>query len=43
MPEEFASDVSGGGIAGCARWLPEERPAETADALIRFLTGARQR
>ena len=40
MLEEFASDVSGGSIAGRAHWLPEERPAETTDALIRFLTGA---
>ncbi len=38
MLEEFATDVSGGSIAGCAHWLPEERPAETADALIAFLT-----
>ncbi len=37
MLNEFASDVSGGSIAGCAHWLPEERPAETADALIEFL------
>ena len=37
MLEEFASDVSGGSIAGCAHWLAEEGPTETADALIRFL------
>ena len=37
MLEEFASNVSGGSIPGCAHWLPEERPTETADALVRFL------
>lgn len=37
MLEEFAENVSGGSIAGCAHWLPEERPAETADALLKFL------
>lgn len=37
MLEEFAENVSGGSIADCAHWLPEERPAETADALIEFL------
>ncbi len=37
MLEEFATDVSGGSIAGCAHWLPEERPAETAAALLAFL------
>ena len=37
MLEEFASDVSGGSIAGCGHWLPEERPTETTDALIEFL------
>jgi hypothetical protein len=30
MLEEFASDVSGGSIANCGHWLPEERPVETA-------------
>ena len=38
MLREFATDVSGGGIAGCAHWLPEERPAETTDAILGFLT-----
>jgi hypothetical protein len=37
--EEFAENVSGGSIAGCAHWLPEERPAETADAVLKFLVG----
>ena len=37
MLQEFAVDVSGGSIAGCAHWLAEERPAETAGALIAFL------
>jgi len=39
MLEEFASDVSGGSIAGCGHWLPEERPVETADAVLKFLAG----
>ncbi len=38
MLGEFATDVTGGRIAGCAHWLPEERPAEAADAVIAFLT-----
>jgi len=37
MLEEFAETVSGGSIADCAHWLPEERPTETADALVEFL------
>jgi pimeloyl-ACP methyl ester carboxylesterase len=37
MMEEFAFDVSGGGVAGCGHWLPEERPTETADAIVGFL------
>jgi pimeloyl-ACP methyl ester carboxylesterase len=37
MLEEFATDVSGGSIADCAHWLPEERPAETTDAVLKFL------
>ncbi len=37
MLEEFAADVSGGSIAECGHWLPEERPAETSDAMLRFL------
>ena len=39
MLEEFAADVSGGSIAGCAHWLPEARPDETADAVLSFLAG----
>jgi pimeloyl-ACP methyl ester carboxylesterase len=39
MLEEFATDVSGGSIADCAHWLPEERPIETADAVLAFLAG----
>ena len=39
MLEEFATDVCGGSIAGCAHWLPEERPVETADAVLKFLAG----
>jgi pimeloyl-ACP methyl ester carboxylesterase len=30
MLEEFAENVSGGSIADCAHWLPEERPAVDA-------------
>ena len=37
MLQEFASDVSGGSIADCGHWLAEERPAETAQALVAFL------
>ena len=37
MLQEFAIDVSGGIIAGCGHWLPEERPVETADAILEFL------
>ena len=39
MLREFATDVSGGSIADCAHWLPEERPGETADAVLTFLAG----
>jgi pimeloyl-ACP methyl ester carboxylesterase len=39
MLEEFATDVSGGSIANCAHWLPEERPAEPAAAILKFLAG----
>lgn len=38
MLAEFAETVSGGSIPGCAHWLPEERPIETTDALLAFLT-----
>jgi pimeloyl-ACP methyl ester carboxylesterase len=36
MLEEFAADVSGGSIPACGHWLVEERPAETAEALLKF-------
>jgi pimeloyl-ACP methyl ester carboxylesterase len=39
MLEEFATHVCGGSIADCAHWLPEERPIETADAVLAFLAG----
>jgi pimeloyl-ACP methyl ester carboxylesterase len=39
MLEEFAMNVSGGSIADCGHWLPEERPVETADAVLKFLAG----
>lgn len=37
MLKEFATDVKGGSIAGCGHWLPEERPDEVAEQLLRFL------
>lgn len=36
MLEEFADNVSGGSIPDCGHWMAEERPAETADALLKF-------
>ena len=39
MLQEFATDVSGGSIADCAHWLPEERPVETAVVVMKFLAG----
>ncbi len=43
MLQEFAEDVRGGSIVDCNHWLPEERPRETADALLAFLRGDRNR
>jgi hypothetical protein len=40
--EEFATDVSGGSIADCAHWLPEERASETATAILDFLAENRR-
>jgi pimeloyl-ACP methyl ester carboxylesterase len=37
MLEEFADDVRGGSVADCDHWLAEERPTETANALLTFL------
>jgi len=37
MLEEFATNVSGCSIADCGHWVPEERPTETADAILQFL------
>jgi pimeloyl-ACP methyl ester carboxylesterase len=34
--KEFATNVSGGSIPECGHWVAEERPAETADALLKF-------
>jgi pimeloyl-ACP methyl ester carboxylesterase len=39
MLKEFAANVRGGSIVDCNHWLAEERPAETADALLKFLAG----
>lgn len=36
MLEEFAGNVSGGSIPECGHWMAEERPDETADALLKF-------
>ncbi|MBR0838836.1 alpha/beta hydrolase [Bradyrhizobium liaoningense] len=36
MLEEFARNVSGGSIPECGHWMAEERPTETADALLKF-------
>jgi haloacetate dehalogenase len=33
----YADDVAGQAIADCGHFLPEERPAEVADQLLRFL------
>lgn len=38
MLKEFGSNVRGGSIADCNHWLPEERPTETAEALLKFLS-----
>ena len=37
MLEEFALNVTGGSIAGCAHWLVEESPDQTTDVLESFL------
>jgi len=39
MLSEFSRNVTGGSIARCNHWLPEERPRETAEALLAFLKG----
>ena len=42
MLQEFAVNVSGGIIPGCAHWLPEEKSEEVTDRLLRFLAGQPQ-
>jgi pimeloyl-ACP methyl ester carboxylesterase len=37
MLSEFASDVRAEIVPDCNHWLAEERPTETADALLKFL------
>jgi len=37
MLKEIADDVRGGSVADCNHWLADERPAETATALLTFL------
>ena len=39
MLQEFGPDVTGGVVAECGHWLPEERPAEVTEQLLRFLSG----
>jgi len=38
MPQEFGPDVTGGSVAGCGHWMPEERPTEVTAQLMRFLS-----
>ena len=38
MLQEFAPDVTGGSVAGCGHWMPEERPTEVTEHLLRFLS-----
>lgn len=37
MLKEFAGNVSGGSIADCGHWLPEEQPAIVTKTLLSFL------
>ncbi|TXN28364.1 alpha/beta fold hydrolase [Lacisediminihabitans profunda] len=37
--QEFAVNVTGGSIANCGHWVPEERPQELLDLLVPFLNG----
>jgi pimeloyl-ACP methyl ester carboxylesterase len=38
MLQEFAPDVTGGSVAGCGHWIPEERPTEVTEQLLCFLS-----
>lgn len=38
MLQEFALDVTGGSISACGHWMPEERPTELTEQLLRFLS-----
>ncbi len=38
MLQEFGPDVTGGSVAGCGHWMPEERPTEVTEQLLRFLS-----
>jgi pimeloyl-ACP methyl ester carboxylesterase len=38
MAREFSADVSGGSIADCGHWLAEERPIQTSEAILKFLS-----
>jgi len=37
MLQEFGPDVTGS-VAGCSHWMPEERPTEVTEQLLRFLS-----
>jgi hypothetical protein len=37
IAREFATDVTGRSVADTNHWLPEERPVETAVAVLKFL------
>ncbi len=36
MLQEFGPNVTGGSVAGCGHWMPEERPTEVTEQLLRF-------
>ena len=37
MLEEFASDISGGGIPDCGHYVADEKPAAVTSAILEFL------
>uniref|UniRef100_B0T6K7 Alpha/beta hydrolase fold n=1 Tax=Caulobacter sp. (strain K31) TaxID=366602 RepID=B0T6K7_CAUSK len=37
MLQEFATDVTGGSVAACGHWMPEERPTEVTERMLGFL------
>jgi len=38
MLQEFGPNVTGASVAGCGHWMPEERPTEVTEQLLRFLS-----